>query len=65
MSGRRSAAIPPETLTADQRREVASWLTNRVDEMHIDQETIGEEIGWWFLPALRGLAASLRKRAKP
>lgn len=47
-------------LTPGQRHRVATWIADRLGEMEGEEESIAEEAGADFLPALRAVAEHLR-----
>lgn len=47
-------------LTAADKTAIAAWLRDRIAEVEPDAESVAEEFGKRFLPALRGLERHLR-----
>lgn len=49
-------------IDVDTKHRVAKWMLDRLAEMDSDAESIAEEEGPQFMPAIRAVAESLQKQ---
>ena len=61
MGKKKLKVTPVDKIDPATWREIGAFLSDTVKDMEADAETIGEEMGDKYMPALRGLAEHLIK----
>jgi len=64
VSRRPKRRTPVRSITAEEWRDLGSWLRDRIDELEPDAVSVEEEQGPHFLDNLKRLAIELEARAE-